>query len=61
VIADLADHLDRDRAADGWPEIKPETRAAGVVERRRQLDVGVGVVQLAIIQRGGWPLIFTSP
>src|SRR4029077_16695407 len=52
VIADLAYHLDRDCAADGRPEIKPQPRPACIVQRRRQLDIGFAFVRLAIVQRG---------
>ena len=52
LIADLADHLDRDGAADSGPEIEPEPRAAGVIQRCLQPDVGVALARLAIIQRG---------
>ena len=38
------------------PEIEAEPGAAGVVERRLQLDVGIAVGRLAIIQRGRLPV-----
>ena len=52
VIAarDLADDLDRDCAADGRTEIKPEPGATGVVEGGLQLDVGIALGRLAIIE-----------
>ena len=56
VIADLADHLDRNGAADGGSEIEPEARAAGIIQRRLQPDIGVALVRLAIIQRGRLPV-----
>ena len=50
AAADLAGQLDRDRAGDCRTEIEPEAGAACVIERRLQLDVGVALRGLAIIE-----------
>ena len=55
-VPDLADHLDRNGAADRGSEIEPEPRAARVIERRLQLDIGIALVRLAIIERGRLPV-----
>src|SRR6202007_2931273 len=51
AAADLAGQPDRDRAAHGGAEIEPEPRAARIVERRLQLDVGIAFRRLLLCQR----------
>ena len=54
--ADLAGQLDRQRAADGGPEIESELGPAGVIERRLQFDIRIALGRLAVIQRGRLPV-----
>ncbi|MBA7481600.1 hypothetical protein ES707_17074 [subsurface metagenome] len=52
AAADLADQLDRQRAGDRRTQIEAESRAAGIVERRRKPDVGIALGGLPVVERG---------
>ena len=54
--ADLADQLDRNRAADGGAKIEAKLGAARIVERRLQFDIGIALGRLAVVQRGRLPV-----
>ena len=54
--SDLAGQLDRNSPADRRSEIEPQARAAGIVERRLQFDIGIAFDRFAIIHRGRLPI-----